>query len=54
MKSIGVDALSNNVGVFRFLFLCIVLFTLLNGEEIEVDVHNAEHKTVCYFSACKD
>ena len=51
MKCIHIRKACDSVGVGRFLFLGLVLLSLLNGEEIEVDVHNGEHKTVRDFSA---
>ncbi|KAK8822569.1 hypothetical protein WA577_005728, partial [Blastocystis sp. JDR] len=46
MKCIRLHKACDGVGVCRFLFLGLVLLYLLNGEEIEVDVHNGERKTV--------
>ena len=54
MKCIRLHKACDGVGVCRFLFLGLVLLCLLNGEEIEVDVHNGERKTVRDFSASKE
>ncbi len=54
MKCIRLHKACDGVGVCKFLFLGLVLLCLLNGEEIEVDVHNGERKTVRDFSASKE